>query len=346
MILAVQPGIALLAGIGVIFFLGLIFWPNRGLIPKWIRSREYTTRILLEDALKFIFDCEYKSLPCGLHSIAGNLNISSDRATKLLNHLQAMGLVSLISNSFCLSDAGRSYALRVIRVHRIWERYLADETGLDQMEWHGAADTKEHKMTLKAADELAAQIGNPVYDPHGDPIPTSSGDIPSYKGQPLSSLREGDIARILHIEDEPPAIYAQLVALNLYPGQRIYVIDVNDSIIKFVARGEECVLTSLFASSITVEVLPTGAQKQHQYALLSSLEVGKSAEIVGVSPQCRGQERRRLMDLGVIPGTRVMAVMKSPLGDPIAFQILGATIAIRKAQANNIFIKPHVDENE
>ena len=338
--MAVQPGVALLAGIGFLFILGLIFWPNRGIIPKWVRGREYSTRILLEDALKFIYDCEYKSMPCGLHSIAGNLNISSDRATKLLNHLESMGLVSLMDSSFRLTDAGRSYALRVIRVHRIWERYLADETGLDQMEWHGAADAKEHQMTLEAADELAAQIGNPVYDPHGDPIPSSSGDMPLYKGRSLSKLNEGDIARILHIEDEPPAIYAQLVALNLYPGQRIYVIDVTNAVIKFVAGGEEKVLTLLFASSITVELLPRSAPVQHAYVSLDKLPMGESAQVVGISPQCRGQERRRLMDLGIVPGTKISATLESPLGDPVAYTILGTSIALRREQVVNILISP------
>ncbi|MCK7525530.1 MAG: hypothetical protein MZV64_51945 [Ignavibacteriales bacterium] len=55
--------------------------------------------------------------------------------------------------------------------------------------------------------QLAAQIGNPVFDPHGDPIPSASGDLPDKKGKALSEMKVGEFANIIHIEDEPDAIY-------------------------------------------------------------------------------------------------------------------------------------------
>ena len=73
-----SPGFALLLGIGVLILLGVILWPKKGLISLMNRGRLNTQRVLLEDALKFLFDCEYKNIPCSLHSIAGNLNISGD----------------------------------------------------------------------------------------------------------------------------------------------------------------------------------------------------------------------------------------------------------------------------
>ena len=138
---------------GVLAILALIgiFWPRRGLISVWNKARMNTQRVLLEDALKFLFDCEYKNISCGLNSIAGNLNISADRAAKLLNRLRAMGLISMQEETFELTDTGRSYALRIIRVHRIWERYLADETGIGPMEWHGEADYQEQQQEARCA---------------------------------------------------------------------------------------------------------------------------------------------------------------------------------------------------
>ncbi len=339
MLLVVPPGIALFIGIAIIMILVWMFLPHKGLLSRWMKVRLNTKRVLLEDALKFLFDCEYKSLACNVHSIAGNLHVSSDTAARLLDRLQSMGLIEMPDDHIKLTDVGRSYALRIVRVHRIWEKYLADETGFNQLEWHGAADLKEHRMTLEVADRLAARMGNPVFDPHGDPIPSSRGEMPSPKGQPLSTLREGDIARILHIEDEPPAIYAQLVALDLYPGMIVYILNIGDGKIKFAADGEECVLTTLFASNITVEVLSEEPFSQEKYELLSSLKIGEQAEIIGISPNCRGQQRRRLMDLGIVPGTVVTAELISASGDPVAYQILGATIAIRNDQAKHIFIK-------
>ncbi|MCB0569315.1 MAG: DtxR family transcriptional regulator [Phaeodactylibacter sp.] len=338
MLIAVNPEIALLIGGAALLGLALTFWPKNGLLALLARGRLNTQRVLLEDALKFLFDCEYKSIPCRLNSIAGNLHISADSTARLLDRLRAMGLIQLQEDTFRLTDAGRSYALRIVRVHRIWERYLADETGVGQMDWHGEADFKEHLLSPEAADQLAAQMGNPAFDPHGDPIPSSKGEMPVYTGKPLSALKEGDIARIVHIEDEPAAIYAQIAALGLYPGMQVYIMDVTDERIQFAANGEECVLTPLFATNITVESLPAPEPIQKKADLLSALKAGESALVKGISPTCRGQQRRRLMDLGIVPGTAITTEFRSASGDPVAYRVLGTTIAIRRSQADQIFI--------
>ena len=333
-----KPEILILIGGLLLVMLGWVFWPRVGLLALIARLRMNSLKVKLEDALKFLFDCEYKSTSCNLNSIAGNLNISTNKAAAILEQLQAMGLTELKDNSIHLSDSGRSYALRIIRVHRIWEQYLADKTGVDQKEWHKAADKKEHFISFEAAEKLAGQIGNPVFDPHGDPIPTIKGELPEHKGINLSNLKEGEIGRIVHMEDEPGAIYEQLVALGLYPGMEVFVLDVTDSKIIFAAEGEEHILTPLFASAITVELLQKKEPFIHKSVLLSSLTIGEKAEVVGISPNCRGQQRRRLLDLGVVPGTIISADIKSPSGDPVGYRIMGAIIGIRKSQADLIFI--------
>ncbi|MBK9229766.1 MAG: hypothetical protein IPO15_02505 [Anaerolineae bacterium] len=65
----------------------------------------------------------------------------------------------------------------MVRAHRLWERYLADETGYQPLAWHELADQMEHRLTPAAANALAATLGNPTYDPHGDPIPSAEGDV-------------------------------------------------------------------------------------------------------------------------------------------------------------------------
>jgi DtxR family Mn-dependent transcriptional regulator len=339
MLLDISPGASLLIGIGVLALLLWFFWPRQGLLSKWTKSSMNTQRVLLEDALKFVFDCEYKNVPCGLNSIAGNLNISTDKTARLLDRLRDMGLISMQEQQFELTDTGRSYALRIIRVHRIWERYLADETGLGEREWHGEADYKEHLISIEAANKLAEQLGNPVFDPHGDPIPSKKGELPDHRGQALSSLEEGDIARIVHIEDEPPAIYEQLVAWAFIQGWKCMCSTLQTARSLFAADGEERILTSLFASSITVELIPEKEEISPKNEVLASLKIGEKAKILGISPNCRGQQRRRLMDLGIVPGTIISAEMQSASGDPLGFRILGATIAIRKSQTQFIFIK-------
>lgn len=336
--LQIGPGMMLGLGLLAVAILLWVFWPVRGLWARLSQGQLNRARVLLEDALKYLFDCEYRRQACGLNSLAGNLNISLDKASRLVERLLHMGLISMDGQDLSLTDTGRSYALRVIRVHRIWERYLADETGVAQADWHHEADRMEHQVSMEATEKLAAQMGNPVFDPHGDPIPTAGGELPELKGKPLSQLKEGDMGRIVHIEDEPRSIYEQLVVEGLYPGMPIYVTDVAENRITFATDGDECTLTPLFAGHITVEVATGAAREPARYELLSSLEVGESAEVAGISPHCRGQQRRRLMDLGIVPGSRIAAEIRSASGDPVGYRVMGTTIGIRKQQADLIFI--------
>ncbi|MGQ8338797.1 iron dependent repressor, metal binding and dimerization domain protein [Sunxiuqinia sp. A32] len=337
-ILQIQPEITLLMGLFFILILAWLFWPKKGGLALLTKLSQNNKRALLEDALKFIFDCEYNKMACDVNSIAGHLNIVMDKAGRLINRLTTLELVNLNNQSVTLTDAGRSYALRIVRIHRIWERYLADQTSVAPADWHNEACRIEHLVTEEETEKLAAQMGNPVFDPHGDPIPSADGELPKSKGISLSTMQEGGMGRIIHLEDEPKSIYEQLVVLGLYPGMQVYVTDVTDKKITFIANGEECILTPLFASYITVEEIAAEAVQTPKYELLSSLNIGEQAEVLGISPNCRGQQRRRLMDLGIIPGSSISAVMKSASGDPVGYRVMGTTIGIRKQHADHVFI--------
>jgi Fe2+ transport system protein FeoA len=73
---------------------------------------------------------------------------------------------------------------------------------------------------------------------------------------------------------------------------------------------------------------------------LSSLAPGDAGVVASIAPACRGVERRRFLDLGLVPGTRVVAEFPSPAGDPVAYRIRGALIALRKQQADMIYLEP------
>ena len=72
---------------------------------------------------------------------------------------------------------------------------------------------------------------------------------------------------------------------------------------------------------------------------LSSLQLGESRSVIGISPACQGLQRRRLLDLGLVPGTEVTAVMTSPTGDPTGYRIRGAVIALRREQAELVHVQ-------
>ena len=339
----IDPLSALLIGVFIIAVIGFVFWPKVGLSDKLKRLTQDTERVQIEDALKHLYDCEYRSISCTINSIAGNLSINSDRAAKVVSKLETLGLLATQGEVLKLTSQGRSYALRVIRVHRLWERYLADETSTTEMDWHGIAEKMEHAYTPEQADKLAAQIGNPVYDPHGDPIPSSKGDLPDKKGKPLTEMLPGEFANIIHIEDEPQAIYSQILAQGLYPGMQIRVLEVSDRRIKFEANGEECVLSPIIAKSITVGIIKLEKHVEGKFRALSVLKVGEKGTVLGISKALRGQQRRRLMDLGIVPGTEIEAQLESVTSDPVAYKVRGSVVALRKQQADRIYL---IDEDK
>jgi DtxR family Mn-dependent transcriptional regulator len=296
-------------------------------------------RVHMEDALKHLYDCEYRNLIGTRQSIAGALEVSHDDAASLLVKLEEMGLVKSQGDGSRLTEEGRSYALRVIRVHRLWERYLADETGLPEMEWHADAERREHLLTPNEVETLSSHMGNPRYDPHGDPIPTKTGEIPDRIGRPLTEIAVGDTAEITHIEDEPTVVYAQLVALGLHPGMRVRVMDISSQRIRFEADGVENVVAPIVAANITAQALPPSESVESPFQTLDLLKPGEEARVVGIARRCHGQQRRRLMDLGIVPGTRVRAEMRSAGGDPTAYAVRGALIALRSQQARMVRIR-------
>lgn len=341
----VNPLLALLIALSVIGIIAVLFWPGKGIYATYRRAKSNTSRVLIEDALKHLYDYEERNVRSTLRSIAGHLSVNGDITTRLVEKLESMGLVISDQDGIRLTSDGRSYALRVIRIHRLWERYLADETSVKEADWHLEAEEKEHNISPEEAEKLAVQMGNPVFDPHGDPIPTKDGEIPQRKGVPLTTLKSGEFGRIMHIEDEPHAIYIQLVAQRLYPGMQVRINSIEKNRIRFEVNGEECVLAPLFAANVHVVPIRKQEDITSEFKSLSSLKKGRKAVVVGISNACRGPQRRRLMDLGVVPGTLVTAELESIGRDPVAYNIKGATIAIRKKNAEQIYIKEFTQED-
>ena len=224
-------------------------------------------------------------------------------------------------------------------MHRLWEKYLAEKTGIDKLEWHDRAEFMEHKLSLEETNSLASQLGNPVYDPHGDPIPTNSGKIAKVKGVALSSLAVNSIGKITHIEDEPDIIYKQIIAENIHIGSQIRVVENNTKRIVFYSEGEEFKLAPIVAANLTVAILDPTVLDKEITLRLSSLQENETAKIVGISKESRGESRRRLLDLGFVKGTQISIDLMSPLRNPTAYLVKGTSIALRKDQASKILIK-------
>lgn len=341
--MAPDPLTSLIA-VGVVLALAIgAFWPSTGWAWRWRRGLEATDRVQVEDALKHLWDGEYRQRPATLESLAGALGLTGRAAAELVDRLGRLELLEVDHSALNLTPEGRREALRVIRIHRLWERYLADETGLDAREWHAHAERREHGTSPQQADQLAAALGYPRFDPHGDPIPMASGELPPHQGIALNALGDDAVAEILHIEDEPEAVFAQIVALGLVPGMRVRVLERSSQRLRVQADTEEVVLAPIVAANITVLPLEHAATPDAM-TRLTAIKAGESADVVALAATCRGAQRRRLLDLGVVPGTRVTHELSGPSGDPTAYRIRGALIALRRDQASQIFVQRPVQE--
>ncbi|NKQ37258.1 MAG: DtxR family transcriptional regulator [Chloroflexi bacterium] len=340
--MAYNPLVALLAGIAFVGFLALIFWPDKGLYWRWQQSRRLTQRVLTEDALKHIHEDEMAGRTPTIVSIAGSLHISQNETAVLLTHMQDEGLLQIEGESIELTPEGRSAALHIIRAHRLWEQHLAEETGYHEVEWHTIAEAQEHELSTAELDDIATRLGNPTHDPHGDPIPTAEGKVIIPQGQPLSTLPANSTARIVHVEDEPEIVYAQLAAEGLYPGMIVHVIETSPQRILFWVNGDEHILAPMLAANVSVVPVETAVVEESDLTgctTLSCLQPGEAGEVVVLSPACRGAERRRFLDLGILPGAKITVEFRSPGGDPTAYNIREASIALRQDQTDLIKVR-------
>lgn len=334
-----NPIVALVIFIGISVLVYMLFRPVKGWF--WLIKNSYKSdeKTLMEDVLKQLYLTEDSGNEINLKNLSGMLKSSNHKIVDVINKMAVNELVYLEADNVKLTNSGRNYALRIVRVHRLWERYLADKTGFKKEEWHDRAEMMEHKLTHEETNILASKLGNPMFDPHGDPIPTHTGKMAEVEGVSLPLLKPNTIGIITHIEDEPDIIYKQIVAENIHIGSQIRVVENNSKRIVFHAEGEEFVLAPIVAANLTIAVLEKDAVVEDDITRLSSLKENEKANIIGISKECRGESRRRLLDLGFVKGAEISIDLINPLPEPTAYLIKGTVIALRKDQASKILIK-------
>ncbi len=334
-----SPTYALLIFLVFSIFIFLLFRPRNGWF--WIIKNNFKTneKTIIEDVLKYLYHNEISENEVHIISLTAVLKFSDRLIIEVVKKMTILELIQFDGNVLSLTKAGRDYALRIVRVHRLWEQFLAEKTGYDKVEWHDRAEQMEHELSHEETDLLALQLGNPLYDPHGDPIPTNQGKIAKVKGLSLSSLAVNSIGRITHIEDEPNVIYKQILAENIHIGSQLRVVENNPKRVVFYAEGEDFVLAPIVAANITVDILKKDVIEEEDTSRLSSLKENEIAKILSISKEIRGESRSRLLDLGFVKDTPIKIDQMSPFGNPIAYLVKGTSIALRNDQASKILIK-------
>ncbi len=330
----VDPRVALAWFALVVLVLALVAWPRRGLVARLRRLARASERTRIEDAVKHLFHAGERGDVVTHEGLAGSLHIGRGGARALLDRLTDRGLAEVHGGGHRLTASGRRDALRVVRSHRLVERYLADRTGIGPEEWHEVAEEQEHALSEADVEALAAAMGQPRFDPHGDPIPTAAGELPAGDGVPLDALAPGEAGVVVHLEDEPREGYERLRALGFALGQAVAVRGRDAAGTRVAFDGREVLVPAPVCGAVSVSRRASAdGLDTARRPTLAELAPGATGRVRGISSRCQGGQRRRLLDLGVVPGTAIRAELRSVTGDPIAYRIRGALIALRRQQA-------------
>ena len=317
-----------------------VFLPRYGLFFLFRRRRADMERERVEDALKHLLDRKLENRTSSPESLAGTLGLPRTATLKLLMKMESRGLLARQGSELELTAEGERLAMHIVRAHRLWERFLADEARMPLKNVHREAHHREHSLTPAQADEMDAALGHPTRDPHGDPIPDREGHFTGAQGTPLTALPAEGPARVVHLEDEPPIAYQTLLAEGLRLGQTIRILEKTPQRYVLSDGENEYRLAPAVAANIFVAPLPEIPQPPRGAIPLHQLTSNQQAEIIALDDAVQGFTRRRFLDLGLTPGTLVYPELRNFFGEPRAYRVRGTLIALRNDQAAQIWVKP------
>jgi DtxR family Mn-dependent transcriptional regulator len=181
----------------------------------------------IQDYLKRIFELTRDDQPASTNDLAGRLGVKPASVTGMVQKLASVQppLVDYRKHQgVTLTEAGERAALEVIRHHRLLETWLVQALGYSWDEVHEEACRLEHVISEDFEARVAAALGNPARDPHGEPIPGSDLSMPPDLSAPLSSLRPPQSAVVRRVGASDPALLRHLDDLGLVPGALLEVV--------------------------------------------------------------------------------------------------------------------------
>lgn len=168
----------------------------------------------IEDYVKVIYGfTEWQDKPITSTQLAQRLGVANSSVSEMVRKLKDQGLVDHKPYSaITLTESGIRLALSMVRRHRLIETYLVQELGYSWDEVHDEAELLEHAVSDTFIGRMAAKLGNPQRDPHGDPIPAADGTVMLPDAHLMGELDPGHTGRITRISDENPELLRYLSA--------------------------------------------------------------------------------------------------------------------------------------
>lgn len=196
----------------------------------------------IEDYLKAIFVAETDAPgePVGTGRIAEALGVTPGTATAMVKTLSASKLVRYEPYAGVrLTRAGRELASHVLRRHRLVELFLVQVMGMNWSEVHDEAETLEHAISDRLLERIDEMLGRPAFDPHGDPIPTASGDVAEVDFPSLLTCDVDRAHRVARVLDQSEAFLQLLERHGVVPGERMRVVTRDETADSIVLRADE-----------------------------------------------------------------------------------------------------------
>jgi Mn-dependent DtxR family transcriptional regulator len=162
------PAMVLVATI--LFGAAMLLSPHHGVLFRSLRRGQVRRHIDGEDCLKAAYRLAENGASCAPADLARHAGLSLRRLGASVKQLRSQGQLTGHATAVVLTEAGRRRATELVRAHRLWESYLADEARIDVETIHDEAERLEHAHEL--ADEIEEKLGFPTRDPHGEPIPS------------------------------------------------------------------------------------------------------------------------------------------------------------------------------
>jgi DtxR family Mn-dependent transcriptional regulator len=183
----------------------------------------------VQDYAKAIYSLEQRCEKGGAvstNALAERLGVSAASASSMVKKLDGLGIVEHVPyRGVVLTERGMNVALEVLRHHRLLERFLADELGVPWERVHDEAEVLEHVLSEELEELIAAKLGHPTIDPHGDPIPTADLKIVEIDTVGMDCLEIGDTGRFVRVSDSDPEMLRYLGDRGISPGDQFEVVD-------------------------------------------------------------------------------------------------------------------------
>jgi len=181
----------------------------------------------IQDYAKAVYALEArKGAAVSTTDLAGRLGVTPGSVSAMVRKLSDVGLVEHEPyHGVRLTAEGRRVALEVMRHHRLIELFLSEELGMSWDRVHAEAEVLEHVISEDLEQLIAARLGDPTVDPHGDPIPTVEFGIEEPSSRGLDELPLGAAGRFVRVSDSDPEMLRYLAGLGIALGDRVEVVD-------------------------------------------------------------------------------------------------------------------------